>query len=193
MKKTLVIFDCFGVICGEVAPYIFSKYISDPNEAKRLKEEYCRPADLGEISSDELFCGMAEILGISKSKVIEEWNSYLTLKQEVIPFIEALSAKADLALLSNAVDGLVEECIDRFDFGKYFDKIFISYKYGMAKPDTRYYKLCVDSFDKDYDEIYMIDDNSANLEPLSELGIKGVLYTGVESLMECQGLAELLK
>ena len=192
MKKTLVIFDCFGVICGEIAPYIFAKYFKDEEEAKRLKDEFCHPADLGEITADQMFTKIAERIGITKAHLIEEWESYICYNADIEPILSALSEKADMALLSNAMDGLAEGCLEKFGFGKYFDKIFLSFRHRVAKPDPAYYKLCVDSFGKEYDEIFMIDDNPKNLAPLPALGIKGVLFKDISSIKESPELSKLL-
>ena len=193
MKKTLVIFDCFGVICGEIAPFIFAKYVKDPEEAKRLKDFYCHPADLGLIDEAEVVANIAKAVGKQTQELYDEWNSYVRLNEEIIPVIKKLGESADLAMLSNATKGLGDRCVEMFGLAPLFDKIFLSFEYGMAKPDPTYYKLCRDSFEKEYDEIFMIDDNPNNLEPLHALGIKGILYKDVNSIYECEELSKLLK
>ena len=192
MKKVLVIFDCFGVICGEIAPYIFAKYYKDPEEAKRRKNEFCHPADLGLVSEREMFENIAAAIGIDTDSLEVEWNSYVRLNEEIIPIIKKLSESCDLAMLSNAMEGLGDRCLERFNLAPLFDKVFLSFRHGIAKPDPAYYRLCVDSFKKNYDEIYMIDDNPANLEPLAALGIKGILYENINSLLESKALSALL-
>ena len=193
MKKILVNFDCFGVICGEIAPYIFAKYFSDPEEAARLKDEFCHPADLGLIDDYQMLGSIAERIGIEKDALIEEWNSYICLNKDIIPLIEKLGEKADLALLSNAMRYLGERCVSEFGIDRLFDKVFLSYKYGIAKPDPAYYRLCIDSFGKTYDKIYMIDDNPKNLAPLKELGVEPVLFGSVEDIINHPALGSLLK
>ena len=44
MKNKLVIFDCFGVIMGDVAPVFLKKFLPD-EVAKPLKEKLFVPAD----------------------------------------------------------------------------------------------------------------------------------------------------
>lgn len=192
MKKVLVMFDCFGVICGEIAPFIFAKYYKDPEEAKRRKNEFCHPADLGLVTEREMFENIAAAIGIDTDSLEVEWNSYVRLNEEIIPIIKKLSESCDLAMLSNAMEGLGDRCLERFNLAPLFDKVFLSFRHGIAKPDPAYYRLCVDSFKKNYDEIYMIDDNPANLEPLAALGIKGILYENINSLLESKALSALL-
>ena len=64
MKNKLVIFDCFGVIFDEIAPPFFRRHF-DEETAAVLKEKFFVPADLGEITRDELFDNMSSILFFS--------------------------------------------------------------------------------------------------------------------------------
>ena len=52
----------------------------------------------------------------------------------------------------------------------------------MAKPDPAIYQYAVSQMGKEYDEIFMIDDNIKNVENLHEIGIKGIQYNGVHDL-----------
>ena len=62
-----IIFDFFGVMSTEVAPFLFAE-VFEPEEAKRLKEEYMQPADRGDVSERELY----ESLGRLFSRTGEE-------------------------------------------------------------------------------------------------------------------------
>ena len=83
MKKVLVIFDCFGVICGEIAPFIFAKYYKDPEEAKRRKNEFCHPADLGLVTEREMFENIAAAIGIDTDcRLTMEFTDFMELLKE---------------------------------------------------------------------------------------------------------------
>ena len=183
MKNELIIFDCFGVIFGEIAPVIFERYFST-DEAKELKEKYFVPADLGEVTLDEIFDGMAEEISISKKRLIKEWNELIVLNEEIVPVIEKLKEEHTIILLSNAPLGFVEKLMKDYNLEYLFDKIFISCNLKMSKPDPEIYKYCVDSFDNNFDKVYMIDDNLKNLEPLPSIGITPVHFTSIEKMIE---------
>ena len=55
-----IVFDFFGVISSEVAPFIFGEVFSD-EEAKRLKEEYMQPADRGDVTEREMYENLARL------------------------------------------------------------------------------------------------------------------------------------
>ncbi len=186
MHNRLVIFDCFGVIFGEVAPLFLRKYLSD-EEADAIKDKIFVPADLGHITYDELLDTLAVTVGVDRDEVIREWNKLFILKDDTVELIKKLRETADIALLSNAPLGLVEKMFEEYGLTCLFDKMVVSSAIGLAKPDLEIYRYCVAQFDREYDKIYMIDDNSANLEPLKEIGITPILFTGVESVVSVLG------
>lgn len=183
MKNELIIFDCFGVIFGEIAPVIFERYFPE-DKAAEMKEKYFVPGDLGEITLDEIFDAMAEEIGIERERLIKEWNELIILNKEIIPVIEKLKKEYTVILLSNAPLGFAEKIINEEGLGYLFDKMFISCNLKMAKPDPEIYLHCVNSFGKKFDKVYMIDDNPKNLSPLPNLGITPIHFTSVKKLTE---------
>lgn len=183
MKKNLIIFDCFGVIFGEVAPLFLRKFLPE-KEADALKEKLFVPADLGQVSYDELMTDMAKALGMTKQEMIPQWEELFVLKEEIVPVIKELGKNNNIALLSNAPLGVVEGLLDKYALWDLFDKIVISCNVKMAKPDIAIYKYCISLFEGEYEKIYMIDDNLVNLQHLPSIGITPIHYRSVEDL--CQ-------
>ena len=183
MKNKLVIFDCFGVIFEEIAPPFFRKHF-DEETAAVLKDKFFIPADLGEITREELFDSMSRELDMDKDYILSEWDKLIQLREYMIPEIEKIGQKADVALLSNAPLGFVEELFEKNNLTRLFDKMFISCNLKIAKPDPEIYLHCVNSFGKDYEEIYMIDDSIKNVEKLNEIGIIGIHFKDVTSLKQ---------
>lgn len=188
MKNRLIIFDCFGVIFEEIAPVFFRNHF-EGEAAAILKEKYFVPADRGEITREELFDLMSAELCMKKDDILREWDELTRLRTYMVPVIEKLGETADIALLSNAPTGFVEEIFEKNNLNRLFDKIFVSSALKMAKPDAEIYLHCVSSFGKKYDEIFMIDDNEKNLEHLKNIGITPVLFTDVDSMLEALGIA----
>ena len=89
MKNELVIFDFFGVICSEIAPYVFENHF-DKETAARLKQELFVPADLGQTTMDVVFDKMAQIINIPMAELKKEWNSYVIIDSEVVEYIKRL-------------------------------------------------------------------------------------------------------
>ncbi len=181
MKKQLIIFDCFGVIFGEVAP-VFLRQFLPKEEADILKEKLFKPADMGEVTYDELLDNMAKVLDMSKGEMIPRWEALFRLNEDIVPEIKRLREKYDIALLSNAPLGVVEGLFDKHGLWELFDKTVISCNVKMAKPDEKIYKYCISLFEKEYDKVYMIDDNLVNLEHLPSIGITPIHYRNVGDL-----------
>ncbi len=183
MAERLIIFDCFGVIFEEVAPTFLKKHLAE-EKALIIKEELFVPADLGEITYDELLTNMAKALEVDKEGMVEEWNSMFILRESILPIIKALGERHDVVLLSNAPFGVVEEQFEKHGLTPLFKRMFISCNLGLAKPDREIYLHCVREMGKAYDEVYMIDDNWSNLEHLPEIGIVPIHYKKDDSVLE---------
>ena len=181
MKNRLIIFDCFGVIFDEVAPVFIKKYLP-AEEADILKEKLFVPADMGEVTYDELLTNMAEALKLDKEEMITEWEALFRLREEMVDVIKKLSEKADVCLLSNAPLGVIETQFEKHSLIPLFDKIFVSCNLKMAKPDPKIYLHAAGSFNKVFEEIYMIDDNWGNLEYLPEIGITPIHFRSIDDL-----------
>ena len=186
MKKILVIFDCFGVLGERVGSFFMAKHL-DKATIKKIEETLVLDGDLGLISREEFFLGLAEAAGITADEVKAEYDSLYKLHPELMPVIEKIRGFADTALLSNAFFGHAEGIIDRFNIRHLFDKVFLSCDMGLAKPDPRIYEVARDAFGKDYDEVYMVDDTDANLLPLEKIGIIPIKYENPESVLKALG------
>ena len=166
---------------NEVAPVFLRKHLPK-DKADKIKEELFVPADMGEVTYDELLDNMAKVLGMTRSEMEPQWDAMFSLREEILPVIRKLREKADIALLSNAPLGVVEGLLDRYALWDLFDETVISCNVKMAKPDEKIYKYCISLFDKQYDKIYMVDDNLVNLEHLPSIGIIPIHYRSVEDL-----------
>lgn len=181
--KNLLIFDCFGVICSEIAPVWFGRHF-EAEEAKRLKAHYFAGADRGDRDIETLIERLAEGLGFSADDIRREWGEIFSLNRPLLDYIQTLRMEHHVALLSNAPEGLVEKIFDHFGLWDQFDRVFISSHYRMAKPDRAFYQLCLDAFAGKYDRAFMIDDNTINLEGLEEIEIMPIHFTSNEALFD---------
>lgn len=181
--KDLIIFDCFGVICSEIAPVWFARHF-EASEAKRLKAQYFSGADRGDTDIDTLIDRLAQGLGFRSADIRREWGEIFSLNRELLNYISTLRTTQHVALLSNAPEGLVERIFDHFELWDCFDRVFISSHYRMAKPDHAFYQLCLDAFAGQYDRAFMIDDNMINLAGLEDMGIIPIHFTSNIALMQ---------
>ena len=183
MKKNLLVFDCFGVVYNEVAPFVTREFLP-PEEAERLKERDCPSADLGLLTLDELLEKWAKELGTTKQHLKELWLSFVKPKEETVKRLKELKSHYDLVLLSNAPQGFVEEEFRKSGNDSLFKKIYVSSAIGMAKPNRDIYEYVQNDQGEEYSIFTMIDDNPKNLVEPKKLGWKTILFQGVESLKD---------
>ena len=128
-----------------------------------------------------MYSQLATLGGVSKQSVVDEWEQLASVFTDTVEVIKRIRQRGDaVALLSNASVEWIDYLFTKFDLNQYFDKIFVSARYGVAKPDREFYQICLDSFTEKFEKIYFTDDNEINLKNLEELGITPVLFTTAE-------------
>ncbi len=186
--SNLYLFDCFGVVVSDVSRLWMSKHFTREQQ-NFICAEVLRKVDCGQISFDSSFDILAEMAGMPKERVLQEWDGCVFLTNGIKQVLADLRQKGNtVALLSNAAQEYIDLLFTRFGLFDYFDKLFVSSCYGCAKPDKAFYRACVNSFSQKFDAIYFTDDNPKFLVGLEEFGITPVLFSGVENLKKRYGL-----
>lgn len=180
--NNLYLFDCFGVVVTDVSGVWMDAHF-DEQEKAYIRANFFRAVDTGAISQQQLYEQFAARYNMTVDQIVGEWERYLEVKWDTIRLIRRLhDAGGTVALLSNAAASYVHYIFDKFDLTKYFDKMFVSSLYGVAKPDADLYRICIDSFEQKFDNIYFTDDNPVNLVNLEQFGITPILFTTAAEL-----------
>lgn len=180
--RNLYIFDCFGVVLSEVSALWMEKHFNKIQQ-QQIRQEVFRKVDCGVFPFDKSFEILGVMCGISAQQARKEWDECMFLNRETIDVIDALRNKGQVtALLSNASRQYVNSLFDQFNLWDKFDKIFVSQDYGVAKPDRRFYEICLENFDEKFGKIYFIDDNEVNLIEPEKLGVIPILFTSANQL-----------
>lgn len=186
MAYEAFVFDFFGVICSEVAPFWFRKYLPE-HEAAEVKNRLVGPADRGEISQEELFTRVGAFAGIAPSRVEEEWWIYVSIDNEVVEMVNALKDDHKVALLTNATSGFLRDILTRNKLEGLFDPIIISSEERVAKPDPLIYRKVLHRLGVPANEVLMIDDNPANIQGAEDAGMDGVVFESTGQLKKVLG------
>ena len=176
-----VVFDFFGVISSEVAPFWFEKYFPK-EEARNLKEKYITPADLGKVSDTELFVSLGALVNKTSEEVNEEFQSFIKLNTDVVALIKSLKSFYKLGICSNSFPNFVRPILESQKLAHLFDAVVISSEYHIKKPDERMYALILEKLSVRAQETIFIDDNPVYVEEAEHMGMKGVLFTGFQEL-----------
>ena len=175
MEK-IILFDFFGVICSEIAPFWFRRHFTD-DEADRVKMEIVTPADRGDITEDELFRNISRLLGIPPEVVREEWMSFVRIDCELVEYIRELKRTHKVYLFSNAIGSFIERILDKYSLYSLFDGIFISSDIHLIKPDAEYFNYCLERIGANPNDCIFTDDNIKNIEGALGVGITAIHYT----------------
>lgn len=179
-----IILDMYGVIVKQTGddfvPYVQQTF---PN---KTPEEIYAPwfkADRGELSSLDVWARIG--FKGDLEKIEKEYLDTIKLNDGFIDFIEAVSKKYKLAIISNDSSRWSRYIREKFDINKYFDVISISGDLKIEKPDARIFQLTIDKLGVAAEDCLYVDDREGNLEVAERLGMntvminsRNVLYAG---------------
>lgn len=142
---------------SEAATAVYSGFISDDVFFKIIREK-----SQSQKSVDELKKIYLESKGAVYNSTLQIIK-YLKENNNLVCLLSNLK-EIDYTYLSSVIDM------------KLFDRIFLSYLMGLAKPDKRIYKAVINELGTN--NFHFFDDNEANVENAIALGIKAHVVTG---------------
>lgn len=102
--------------------------------------------------------------------------------EEMLALVEEQrAAGVRLALLSNAPH-VQADAFEQVAWTEPFERIFVSSRLGMVKPDPLIYRHVLDELGVAAADVTFVDDREANVRAAAELGIRAILFTGVAAL-----------
>ncbi|MCH7568657.1 MAG: HAD family phosphatase [Nanoarchaeota archaeon] len=187
---THIIFDNNGVLTTNddegtykaVANYLGTSI----KEVISLFDLYVLDLDAGKISQEEFYSLILKA-GHFKRPIKEFKQIHLDAykpKPDVQEFVKKLVKKYDTYLLTNFGDAFWD-LFEKWNLDKIFDRsrVFVSSDLKMAKPDSNIYLFVLDNLKAKPHETIFIDDNSENVVSAENLGIHGILYKNLSSLI----------
>ncbi len=179
MRISAILFDFFGVICVDQ----YQHWLSD-NKFKRVGKfaDLGRRTDSGKINMADFFTGLAELSGQPASKIERDFRQNTDLDAELLDYIIRLKKYYKIGLVTNSSTDWLEIAFDQFHIRHIFDEVVVSGEVGFIKPQPQIYQIAIDRLGVRPDQIVFIDDNPANVAPARKLGMRGVVYNGIEEL-----------
>jgi HAD superfamily hydrolase (TIGR01509 family) len=174
-----IVFDFFDVIYTDALAAMLRRRSLSREGAIA---DASRRVDTGQISNDKFFELLADAFGESVADLHTEALSYSTLNQDLIPLIEHLSKEYRVGLLSNADKAFLRGLLHNHDLERLFYQVIISSEVGMAKPDPAIFRHILTKLDVKPQDSIFIDDNTTNVRVAIELGMHGIVYTGLVAL-----------
>jgi putative hydrolase of the HAD superfamily len=176
-----IVFDFFGVVSSESAPFVLPKYMPQ-DRATEVKRTIVLEADLGRITQDEMFEKLSAITDASANILAADFWSYVQIDADVVAIIESLRPKYRVGLLTNAITPFIRQIIERHDLERLFDAILVSAEEHIAKPDPAFYLRLLERMGASPAQSVMIDDNPENIAGAIAAGMQAVLFTTATKL-----------
>ena len=176
-----IVFDFFGVICSEIAPFVLPRYMS-AEAAVAYKASVVERADLGEIDLPDVLDHLSRLTGATTAQLEAEFWASVKIDPAMVALIESLRGRYKTALLSNAMRPFLRQVLDKHDLPRLFDVLVISYEEGLTKPNPVIFQLTAQRLGVPASACFFIDDNQINIEAARAAGMKAAQFTGVEQL-----------
>jgi epoxide hydrolase-like predicted phosphatase len=176
-----IVFDFFGVICSEIAPFVLPRYMS-ADAAVEYKASVVERADLGEIDLAEVLEHLSHRTGLAPADLEAAFWGCVKIDAEMVALMERLRGRSKVALLSNAMRPFLQQILDKHDLRRLFDAMVISCEEHLTKPNPAIYRLMVERLGVPASECFFTDDNPVNIEAARSIGMQAATFTGVDQL-----------
>ena len=134
-------------------------------------QKLVRDAEIGETT------GLAEELNVWDARMWTTQNRAMLAWQ-----LELKQHGIKTAILSNMGDNVLANIERTFDWLARFDVLVWSYQLGMAKPEPAIYQHTLRELGVEPGEALFIDDRIVNIEAARALGMRGILFSTVDTL-----------
>lgn len=177
----IYIFDFFGVISSEVAPFWFAEHLPNQNITE-LRKQYVVDADLGKTPLNVFYEKLAELTNQTVELITQQWTDLAVINNDVVDVIEKLGKNHRIALLSNSPADLIRPILKENNLERLFEVIVISGEVGMVKPNEDIYLYTLDKLDVKPGEVFFIDDGQKNIDAANSLGMNTVLFKDLSDI-----------
>lgn len=183
-----ILFDFGGVIVSlnkqnalnrfrEIGLKNIDEYINEFRQ-KGIFLEY----EEGKINDKEFYAEFRKLAGkedISEEDIDSAWMAFLTgIPAYKFQLLKDLRAKYNVFLLSNTNPSIMKWAMtsdfspEGLPISAFFDKCYLSYEIGHAKPDKDIYEYIIKDSGMDPAETLFLDDGKANVDMGAEIGFQ---------------------
>ena len=187
-----IIFDFGGVLIEDPTPpmlkYLSEVFETDVHSFQAAYQKYEDPLHRGEISEGFMWACMENDLDRPDKGRANLWHDCFSdvyvPNNDLLEFIHELEdARFRIGILSNTEVALVPE-IHRILKESHLGDVHgvFSCLVGHTKPGEQIYTVALEQFNTTADRTIFVDDKVANVKAAEAIGIKGILFEGIDSL-----------
>lgn len=150
------------------ADTVWQNWLHNP-AVRRFESGLCDTREFAETMIGDLS------LAISTAEFLEHFNAWPRgLYPGALELLDSLSARFQLACLSNTNQAHFDSCTDMRGLLTRFDAQFLSHQTGLLKPDRAAFENALRALAINRAEVLFFDDNPHNVEAAGRIGINAV-------------------
>jgi glucose-1-phosphatase len=139
------------------------------------------PCNRGALAGDELRRAVSQASGaatvMDAKTFFRIWTCYFRIHQEVLPLVEALLSRAQVALISNTNETQWHFLRPQLPVLERFSALVLSYELGMAKPDPEIFRAALRRVGRPPEACAFFDDVPAYVEAARGVGMQAEVFT----------------
>jgi len=176
-----IIFDLGGVVMHSGFKDLINRYCASclTRAGKKKIHELEHKFNVGGLSERQFFDSLHNVFGVhlSDKKMHDYIVKHMKTDAELIKMIPKLK-KAKIAILSNALGAITTQVLLKRGLRakELFDKVFLSNKMHIIKPDARAYHYVAEKLGVEPHEALMVDDRKENVDGAKKAGMQAVRY-----------------
>ena len=178
----VLLFDFFGLFVTDPYKRFFLEKLGPSYAA--TKDRFCAPGDRGDISYDQFLANIGGFFHMDPEAIRQQANSKVVYHPEMIDLAKRCKAIRPTYLLSNCMEGMIEEYLPREEVSSCFDRLFLSNEMHLIKPTEECFRFVMDSLHLVPTQIHFYDDNPRNVEMAKGLGIHATLFLDAKTCEE---------
>ena len=146
----------------------------------------------GKLNDKEFYAAFRQLAGkddVADSEMDSAWLAFISyIPQYKLDLLKDLRKKYNVYMLSNTNPSVMkwakspEFSPEGLPVNAYFDKCYLSYEIGCAKPDKEIFEYIIEDSGMNPEETLFFDDGKANIAAASELGFQTYLANQDEDL-----------
>ncbi len=184
-----IVFDVGGVILRLKDTY--EKYLerSSKKPLGIVEKKLARIVDMAEsgyMKPEELRTAslrLARSLGIKDPM---DWYEFhkdtLEIDEKVVALLKRLSAKYEIAILTDADEKRFSDTVKKYAFWKHVDYIFVSCYMHAIKKNKKIFRMMLDTLELKPSQTIFIDDTMRNIEVARSMHIPSLHFTNYKAL-----------
>ncbi|MFW9897404.1 MAG: HAD-IA family hydrolase, partial [Candidatus Thorarchaeota archaeon] len=136
----------------------------------------------------QLACDVLQVCEIDQENFFSAFNSIISgYNPDIVKLIKKIKGNSDLKLLclSNINSSHWKFLLNQnWEFFDYFDQLILSHRIHLTKPDRKIFQYAIKVAGCKPEEIVFIDDGVNNIRSAKELGIIGLKFIDIKTLVE---------